>query len=96
MLRLVRSAMPVALLYVGKLIVDQVIYLHNHPGVPDHSYLWKLIALEFALAIATDALNRVINLLESLLGDAFSNFTSIDYFEGFYFYKLLKFNINSF
>lgn len=78
--RILRSAMPVTLLYIGKLIVDQVILLHNTPG-SDTAYLWKLIALEFGLAILTDALNRIINLLDSLLGDSFSNFTSVKIME---------------
>jgi ATP-binding cassette subfamily B protein len=38
--------------------------------------LWQLVALEFALALLTDGLNRMIN-LDSLLGDLFSNYTSI-------------------
>lgn len=75
--RILRSAMPVTLLYIGKLIVDEVIYLNSNPAISDHAYLWKLIALEFGLAIFTDALNRVINLLDSLLGDSFANFTSL-------------------
>jgi len=78
--RILRSAMPVTLLYIGKLIVDQVILLHSTPGA-NTDYLWKLIALEFGLAILTDALNRIINLLDSLLGDSFSNFTSIKIME---------------
>jgi hypothetical protein len=36
-----------------------------------------LVALEFALALLTDGLNRMINLTDSLLGDLFSNYTSI-------------------
>lgn len=75
--RLVRSAMPVALLYVGKLIVDQVILLNTNPAAADSTYLWELIALEFGLAVLADALGRIVNLLDSLLGDAFSNYTSI-------------------
>ena len=75
--RIIRSAMPVALLYVGKLIIDQVVLLNSLPAGADHSYLYKLIALEFALAIATDALSRVTSLLDGLLGDSFSNYTSI-------------------
>jgi ATP-binding cassette subfamily B protein len=39
--------------------------------------LWQLVALEFALALLTDGLNRMINLTDSLLGDLFSNYTSI-------------------
>ena len=30
LLRIMRSAMPVALLYVGKLIIDQVVLLNRH------------------------------------------------------------------
>jgi ATP-binding cassette subfamily B protein len=75
--RIIRSAMPVALLYVGKLIIDQVVLLNSLSAGADHSYLYKLIALEFALAIATDALSRVTSLLDGLLGDSFSNYTSI-------------------
>src|SRR5260221_4014918 len=53
-LRIARSATPVAILYVGKLIIDQVIYLDNtktHTTDPDSNHhLWELIALEFRLA----------------------------------------------
>jgi ATP-binding cassette subfamily B protein len=75
-LRIARSAMPVALLYVGKLIIDQVILLSHSHGASTH-YLWQLVATEFALAIATDALSRAITLMDSLLGDLFSNHTSV-------------------
>jgi ATP-binding cassette subfamily B protein len=79
MLRIARSATPVAILYVGKLIIDQVILLsktHNTSPEGTH-HLWELIALEFGLAIASDALSRAILLMDSLLGDLFANFTSI-------------------
>jgi ATP-binding cassette subfamily B protein len=100
-LRIMRSAMPVALLYVGKLIIDQVV-LSTQPGQgSDNSYLWKLVAIEFALAILTDALSRMINLVDSLLGDLFSNYTSmrimrhaatldLDQFEDSVFYDKLE------
>ena len=101
-LRLLRSAMPVALLYIGKLIVDEVVLLnHNAASHPDHTHLWKLVAIEFGLAIFTDGLNRLINLLDSLLGDLFSNHTSVrimrhaatldlDQFEDSVFYDKLE------
>ncbi len=75
-LRLLRSALPVAILYIGKLIIDEIITL-NKSAAPDHSYLWKLVIAEFALAIFSDALNRAILLIDSLLGDLFSNYTSV-------------------
>ncbi|WP_244228393.1 ABC transporter ATP-binding protein [Mucilaginibacter kameinonensis] len=75
LLRIIRSAMPVALLYVGKLIIDQVVLLNRHGG--SQHELWKLVIIEFLLAILTDGLNRMISLIDSLLGDLFSNYTSM-------------------
>ncbi|HEY0246413.1 MAG TPA: hypothetical protein VGC01_12665, partial [Mucilaginibacter sp.] len=60
MLRLIRSAVPVALLYVGKLIIDQVVQLSHTHGNTYH--LWQLVAAEFTLAIFSDALSRCITL----------------------------------
>ncbi len=77
LLRIVRSAMPLLILYVGKLIIDQVIFLSHSKGIRSHDHLWKLVAAEFGLAILTDALSRAVNLLDSLLGDMFANHTSI-------------------
>ena len=80
LLRIVRSAMPLALLYVGKLIIDHVVLLsHIHKGPDVH--LWQLVGAEFALAILTDALSRAITLMDSLLGDLFSNHTSVKIME---------------
>jgi len=79
-LRLIRSAIPVTILYVGKLIIDEVVLLSRGSSV-DHTYLWKLVAAEFALAIISDALSRATSLVDSLLGDLFSNYTSIKIME---------------
>ncbi len=98
-LRIARSAMPVTLLYVGKLIIDQVVQLNRHGG--SQHELWKLVIIEFSLAVLTDALNRMINLTDSLLGDLFSNYTSmqimrhattldLDQFEDSVFYDKLE------
>ena len=75
-LRLVRSAIPVAVLYVGKLIIDQVVQISHGSGT-SHIYLWQLVAVEFGIAILSDALSRATALVDSLLGDLFSNHTSI-------------------
>src|SRR5689334_20381773 len=75
-IRIVRSAIPVSILYVGKLIIDQVVHLSR--GATDtQTFLWELVAVEFALAILSDALGRASTLIDSLLGDLFSNYTSI-------------------
>ncbi len=80
-LRIVRSAIPVAILYVGKLIIDQIVVLTHSSNTGSHNYLWQLVAVEFGLAIFSDALTRATNLVDSLLGDLFSNYTSIKIME---------------
>ena len=75
-LRIVRSAIPVAILYVGKLIIDQVVQLSHGSGA-SLNFLWQLVATEFGLAILSDGLSRATTLVDSLLGDLFSNYTSI-------------------
>jgi len=80
LIRIVRSAIPVSILYVGKLIIDLVVHL-NKGGSDVHTYLWQLVAIEFGLAILSDALGRASTLIDSLLGDLFSNYTSIQIME---------------
>jgi ATP-binding cassette, subfamily B, bacterial len=80
-LRIARSATPVLILYVGKLIIDQVVLLSRGHGGHTTTHLWQLVALEFGLAIVSDTLSRAISLMDSLLGDLFSNFTSIKIME---------------
>lgn len=80
LLRLIRSAIPVSILYIGKLIIDQVILLSRTHST-DLSVLWKLVLAEFALAIISDALARATALVDSLLGDLFSNYTSVKIME---------------
>jgi len=76
LLRIIRSATPLGLLYVGKLIIDQVVNISHDHNLGTH-YLWQLVATEFALAIISDGLTRAITLMDSLLGDLFSNHTSV-------------------
>jgi ATP-binding cassette subfamily B protein len=75
LLRLVRAFIPVLTLWVGKLIIDAVIAATR--GTTDMVYLWKLVALEFAVVLVAEALARGSALVESLLGDLFSNHTSV-------------------
>lgn len=76
-MRIIRSVIPVSILYVGKLIIDQVVQLTHSPVNISHNYLWKLIAIEFGLAILSDGLSRLTLLVDSLLSDKFSNYTSV-------------------
>lgn len=74
-LRLARALIPVAALWVGKLIVDTVVEARG--GASNLNHLWRLVAIEIALAVAGEALSRASSLVESLLGDLFSNHTSV-------------------
>ncbi|RYC71668.1 MULTISPECIES: ABC transporter ATP-binding protein [Spirosoma] len=77
LLRLVRAAIPAATLYVGKLLIDEVVRLAGQTADKDTDYLWWLVAAEFGMAILSTALGRAVSLMDGLLGDLFANRTSI-------------------
>src|SRR5436305_10202828 len=54
-LRLFRALLPLATLWVSKLILDAVVALIRGKAVDSHA-LWKLVALEFGLAIVSDVM----------------------------------------
>ena len=81
LLRIIRAAIPLATLYIGKLIIDEVVHLAKTPETLELNYLFLLIGLEFGLAIISDLLNRATALLDSLLGDLFANQSSINLME---------------
>ncbi|MDB5246702.1 MAG: transporter ATP-binding protein [Segetibacter sp.] len=100
-LRILKSATPLAILYVGKLIIDQIVLFSQGKAGVSANHLWTLVAIEFGLAILSDSLSRAITLMDSLLGDLFSNHTSIrimshaatldlDQFENSTFYDKLE------
>jgi ATP-binding cassette subfamily B protein len=101
-IRIVLSLLPLSMLYVGKLIIDQVVFLSNNPNKNlSQTHLWELIAIEFGLVFLLNALNRAVTLIDSLLGDLFANFSSIkimkhaatldlDQFEDSIFYDKLE------
>ena len=70
LLRFIAALLPVAMLYVSKLIVDKVV-------AHDTSHIWQLLGIEVGLAILGDALSRAISLCDSLLGDRFTNLVSL-------------------
>jgi ATP-binding cassette subfamily B protein len=80
MLRLLGGAIPIGMLWIGKLIVDGVVAAveGRAAGVPaDWHYLALLLAGEFGLALLATVASRTSSLLESLLGDLFANETSV-------------------
>ena len=86
-LRLLRALIPVAALYVGAKIIDEVVRLTHAPspgttfadwfasGMLEHIAL--LLALEFALGVISDLLGRGISLLDTLLSEKISTTTSV-------------------
>ena len=74
--RVVSAFTPVAMLWVGKLIVDTVVANIGSPA-PDWGLLTRLVLLELGIALLSDLLGRLASLLESLLGDLFSNEMSV-------------------
>jgi ATP-binding cassette subfamily B protein len=87
LLRILRALLPVVTLYVGKLIIDEVVLLAGAPEANETLREWIasgrldrigwLLALEFGLAVVADLLGRVVSLLDSLLSEQFSNETSL-------------------
>ncbi|MGH7604166.1 MAG: ABC transporter ATP-binding protein [Gemmatimonadaceae bacterium] len=74
-LRVLRSVVPVATFWVGKLILDTVIAAKAGHGTL--TQLWRYLALEIAIVLAGEILARASSLIESLLGDLFSNAMSV-------------------
>ncbi len=76
LLRLLRAFTPVASLWVAKLIIDQVVHLAQVPAAP-LAPLWRVVAIEMGVVILGEFLARASSLVESLLGDLFSNTMSV-------------------
>jgi ATP-binding cassette subfamily B protein len=79
-LRLVRSFIPVAVLWIGKLIIDGVVAAIAATRAGHAVSLWYLgglVAIELGIAVVGEALARLSSLLESLLGDLFANKISV-------------------
>jgi ATP-binding cassette subfamily B protein len=86
-LRLARAILPVATLFIGKLIIDEVVRLSRLPGPPEGIAAWLasgmlsrlglLLGCELALALLADGLGRAVSLLGQLLSDRFSDESSL-------------------
>ena len=74
-LRVVRSVVPVATFWVGKLIIDSVIAARAGNG--SLTQVWRYLALELGIVLTGEILARASSLVESLLGDLFSNAMSV-------------------
>jgi len=74
--RVFASLLPVALIWITKLIIDGIVHaVSSHQPITSH--LWWLIAAEFALALGSSVLTRAIDYSDSLLGDKYTRHVSI-------------------
>jgi ATP-binding cassette subfamily B protein len=74
--RLFASLLPLGLLWITKLIVDNIVHaVSAHQPVP--SRFWWLVAAEFVLAILTGVVSRAIDYTDSLLADKYTRFVSV-------------------
>jgi ATP-binding cassette, subfamily B, bacterial len=90
-LRLIRAVLPVAALWFGKLIIDEVVRLIGIENGPDTILNWwqagyanallLYLAAEFGLAILSDVTGRLIGLTDSLLSERLSVSSSIKLME---------------
>ena len=75
-IRLVSAFIPVAQLWVGKLIIDSLVRVMTHRA-PNAGRVWVYLSWEIALVVVSDLLGRLGAFCDSLLGDKFTNFLSL-------------------
>ena len=85
-IRLIRAFLPIATLYIGKLIIDEAVRLLGLGVATDLTDAWQagqldhlllLLGMEFGLAILADLLGRMVSYVDTLLSERFTNATSI-------------------
>ena len=86
-LRFFRALLPVATLFVGKLIIDEVVLLVQLPDKPATFQDWLasgqlhhlglLLFIELVLAVLADVLGRIVSLIDSLLSERVINASSV-------------------
>jgi ATP-binding cassette subfamily B protein len=75
-LRISASLIPVGLLWIAKLLIDQVVAAIRHPGYISPS-VWVLLACEFLLAVAGNICGRATDYCDARLSDAFAREASL-------------------
>lgn len=78
--RLIAALLPVVILWVGKIIIDEIIRTTSQ-GEKDFSELWKYVLLEFILVVLSDLMSRAISLTDGILGDQYNINTSVKIIE---------------
>jgi len=75
-LRLFASLVPVAALWVGKLIIDTIVASSKAPAAPPHN-IWILLGLEFMLAAIGNICGRAIDYCDVRMTDEFTREVSL-------------------
>ncbi len=75
--RLFASLLPIALLWIAKLIIDSIVHaVAGHQSVAPG--FWWLVAAEFGLAVCGSFLGRTIDYFDALLADKYTRHVSIE------------------
>jgi ATP-binding cassette, subfamily B, bacterial len=74
--RVFSSLMPVALLWITKLIIDNIVHAVSTHQPVRHGFWWLVVA-EFSLAVLNSILIRTIDYSDSLLADKYTRYVSI-------------------
>src|SRR5579862_1107240 len=72
--RFIAAMMPLAALWIGKLIIDAVVGSAHHGPTP---HIWTLLGAEFGIAAAGSILGRAIEYCDGRLGERFSRDVSV-------------------
>jgi ATP-binding cassette subfamily B protein len=76
LVRFFSALLPIGLLAVSKLIIDSIVDVVAHHQ-PVSNRFWWLVAAEFALAVTSSLVTRVLDYLDSLLADKYTRHVSI-------------------
>ena len=74
--RLMNSFTPIIILWVGKLIIDEIV-VQSKLDEASYDQLWWYVGIELGIVVFSDIINRLVNLTDGLLGDLYSNASSV-------------------
>lgn len=76
-LRLLQSVLPVIMLWIGKEIIDEIVQLTTAENLI-YNRLYLLVGIELGLVILNDVFGRLISLTDTLMGNLYSNTSSVE------------------
>lgn len=78
--RIVAALLPVVILWVGKIIIDEIIRITTQ-GEKEYAELWKYVLIEFILIVLSDLVSRAISLTDGIIGNQYNIKTSVKIIE---------------